>query len=331
MLAYDQDLLDMVFSDLDYLLDRGSGDREGGAGTCVACHRDGLLYEGPSSSHPGASVCNACGVVQPGPVIFEHMCGRRVNTRSSNYKRIHHWHERVSQLLLTESQIPGEHMLLIAERLCDGTHTVICKDAIRAVLRSLGMQIYIEKWLQIIHRVTGVCPPAPGARLLIELDSMFMQLQRPFDKHAHAKRKNFLNYNYVFCRLLQMLGCSQFCMFFPLIKSKQKLKALDEMWAGMAESLKWEVTPLQQVAQFAVRLPRPAAALERIRLSVASTGSAGPQKEQVRMVFQTLDRRHLERLLQRQEQLHCSPSAPSARQTSPVVKRRRRTLASVHR
>ena len=51
----------------------------------------------------------------------------------------------------------------IAERLLDGTHPIInkesLKDVIRGVLRSLNMQLYIEKWLQIIQRCT---PPSPA-------------------------------------------------------------------------------------------------------------------------------------------------------------------------
>ena len=57
----------------------------------------------------------------------------------------------------------------IAERLLDGTHPIINKDVIRGVLRSLNMQLYIEKWLQIIQRCTGIEPPKPGNWLLIML------------------------------------------------------------------------------------------------------------------------------------------------------------------
>ena len=102
-------------------------------------------------------------------------------------------------------------MLLIAERLCDGSFSVINKDNIRTVLRSLKLQIYIEKWLQIIYRITRICPPTPGSQLIGKLDDLFIEMQRPFDCSKLEARKNFLNYNYVFCRLFQMIGCTQFC------------------------------------------------------------------------------------------------------------------------
>ena len=138
----------------------------------------------------------------------------------SNYKRIHHWHERISQLLLAETAIPADEFGRIAQRLLDGTYAVLNKDSIRAVLRSLNMQLFIEKWLQIIQRLTGIEPPKPGPVLMERLDNMFTDLQMPFSHFKRNGRKNFLNYNYVFCRLFQRLGCPQFSMFFPLIKSK---------------------------------------------------------------------------------------------------------------
>ena len=194
------------------------------------------------------------------------MYGSYVPTRGSNYKRIHHFHERISQLLLLESQIPDREMLLIAEKVCDGTIDTLNKDTIRAVLRSLNMQLYIEKWLQIIHRLTGVAPPAPGPLLIRQLDNMFHELQRPFEREAFKApgRKNFLNYNYVFCRLFQAMGCARFSMFFPLIKSRSKLQSLDAMWSDMAGSVNWAVMPLQQVPVFSVRLTEPATSLARL-------------------------------------------------------------------
>ena len=197
------------------------------------------------------------------------MYGSYLPTRGSNYKRIHHFHERISQLLLLESQIPDREMLLIAQKLCDGTVDTLNKDTIRAVLRSLNMQLYIEKWLQIIHRLTGIAPPAPGPLLIKQLDNMFHELQRPFEAFKAPGRKNFLNYNYVFCRLFQAMDCARFSMFFPLIKSRSKLQNLDAMWKSMASSVNWDITPLQQVPVFSVRLTEPATLLARLALQCA--------------------------------------------------------------
>ena len=70
-------------------------------------------------------------------------------------------------------------MLQIGSRLLDGSYDCIGKDDVREVLRVLGLQRHIERWLQILHRVTGVQPPCPGPLILQQLDTLFEELQRP--------------------------------------------------------------------------------------------------------------------------------------------------------
>ena len=303
--CYDQHMLDLVFNDLEHLLSTERPTATSNTNCCVNCGGNALLYNTSSSSYPGSTVCDTCGVVQPGYVFYEEMFGKTLPTRTSNYKRIHHWHERISQLLLMESQIPMDEMLRIAEKLCDGTHKVINKDTVRAVLRSLGLQLYIEKWLQIIFRITRIAPPIPGSMLVCKLDSMFSDLQEPFNCFRSNKRKNFLNYNYVFCRLFQHLKCAQFCMFFPLIKSKSKLRQLDDMWRKMAESLNWEITQLAIVPPFAVRLEQPELLLQQLGSEYVPPVLVAPQTMLPKMVFRTLDRRSVNKMT-RQRWLHHS-------------------------
>ena len=264
LVVSDQGDVDAAFADMEHLLDADRHASKCDSRVCADCGCGEFVYCGSGSPHPGSRVCTACGVVQAGNIYFETMYGKFVPTRGSNYKRIHHWHERISQLLIHESPIPRHEMQLIAEKLCDGTHQVLNKDTIRTVLRSLNLQLYIEKWLQIIYRLTDIRPPCPGPLLIQQLDSMFHELQRPFNTFKMEGRKNFLNYNYVFRRLFQAIGCPKFSMFFPLIKSPSKLRHLDKMWEAMAKSLNWEVTPLLSVPCFSVQLADPSSLLARL-------------------------------------------------------------------
>lgn len=276
MVAHSQEDIDAMFADMDVLLGRDRPARNGRSG-CVNCGSFRFSYESAGSCCPGELVCDDCAIVQPVSNFYETMYGTYVPTRCSNYKRIHHWHERISQLLLMESEIPREQMLEIGKRLLSGQYSAINKDTIRAVLRSLKMQPYIEKYLQVIYRCTGIAPPVPGPQLCQQLDNLFLELQLPFNQAKQEKRKNFLNYNYVFCRLFQKLGCTQFCMFFPLIKSKQKLKVLDETWSNMCGILGWEFTALESVTPFSVHLEQPDVLLWKlIHQSVAIAPVAPP-------------------------------------------------------
>lgn len=282
--TYTQEDIDRAFADLDSILATERPTPHQPTGVCVQCGHASLVR---ASAFDGETVCDACGVIQPGvnlPTEYYFPLPRKY----SNYKRIHHWHERISQLLLLESAIPDQDFRLIATKLCDGTHPVLNKDCIRAVLRSLNMQLYIEKWLQIIHRITGIMPPMPGPLLVRQLDTLFLELQQPFECYKPASRKNFLNYNYVFCRLFQKIGCPQFCMFFPLIKSRQKLRALDETWNNMTASIDWDSPTLQVVAPFAVRLETPSVLLRRICSRIDDSAQAEQRKERLKMECHTL-------------------------------------------
>jgi len=318
MAYHDQAAVDAAFADLDDLLDARTPANYG----CPGC--GGTVFD--RCSNPGKGIqyydtCRGCGVVQPsGFGAVETALARRLP--SSNYKRIHHFHERVSQLMLCESRIPDDQFLQIAERLCDGSHAVINKDVIRCVLRSLNMQLYIEKWLQIIQRITLIEPPKPGGRLLQMLDDMFQELQTPFANVKSTRRKNFLNYNYVLCRLFQKLDCPQFCMFFPLIKSRQKLKVLDEMWTEMVTLLRWEVTPLQLVPAFAVKLEAPDQLLHRIRAQVAAGAQAATRAVPARTEFRKSDQRLLHELDRQTEQARRRSTPPEPVPQRPGSSRR---------
>ena len=119
MVASNQADVDAAFADMEHLLADERPVPVAYAGTCVSCGDSNFVYSGPSSGHPGCRVCDSCGVVENVPVYWETMYGNYLPTKSSNYKRIHHWHERISQLLLMESSIPPAEMLQIAEKLCD--------------------------------------------------------------------------------------------------------------------------------------------------------------------------------------------------------------------
>ena len=312
---------DLALSDLDYLLEL----RYAGAevectdkSTCV-CGAQDFHYAGSGSPWPGSLLCTSCGCVQnnSAPVFYETMYGSVITYRSSNYKRIHHFHERLSQLVLSETNIPKQDMLCIARALCANSPSTITKDSIRKVLRPLKMQRYIERWLQIIYRLTGERPPHISDLLIQQLDVLFVELQRPFDVMKQEGRKNFLNYNYVLRRLFQQVGCSKFCIFFPLIKSESKLRQLDETWENMAKLLHWGVMPLCRSAPFEALLSDPLSALTALELSAEDSALPVLRTAQMRMECRMLDRFHAARVPLEPQLLHSNlPAQQSQKEAS---------------
>ena len=323
--------LDSIFADMDGLL---AAERPAPMahrnGVCRNCASFALVVCG-STGWPGSVVCEDCGVVQSDLIVWERLGCPSLPMRCSNYKRIHHFHERLSQLLIMESLVPPDALLKISEKLCDGSYSYVNKDVIRSVLRSLGLQIYIEKYLQIIHRITGIEPPIPGPLLLQQLDAQFLELQQPFEVCKPKGRKNYLNYNYVFCRLFQRLGCPQFCMFFPLIKSKQKLRQLDDTYNAMCEVLQWPVTPLQVVPPFSVKLEQPERLIERLRAQFSAQIAAAPDTSSSKTGFRKSDQMIVAALQRAQSRRRSILPGPTSRKAACVKKKTKRDRALLPR
>ena len=242
--------LDSYFAIADQLL-RGIAECPEGDGVVWPCCHNCGCRELVVCYRDGGNVCSNCGMVQLEQVYQDAVQFVR---KLSNYKRIHHFHERISQLMLNESTIPSEHLARITQSFKESSAILIDKCTVRKILRSLNLQVYIEKWLSIIWHIAGVRPPPLSQKIMIKLDLMFIALQGPFARCKPDHRKNFLNYNYVFNRLFDLLGLPEYNMFFPLIKSKSKIKALDETWERMCLELGWENRPLVQPKTFIVKV-----------------------------------------------------------------------------
>ena len=199
---------------------------------CDGCGSTQLI----TSYAQGDFVCYDCALVQQVAIMENAPKHWRP---ASNYKRIHHWHERISQFQLQESVIPYKEFDLIEAAIIATGLKRIDKQLIRQVLRSLDMQRYIEKWLQIMNRVTGARPGQLSDEEVVTLDLLFVATQSPFIYFKPDGRKNFMNYNYMFHRLLDFIQRPDLKKYFPLIKSVSKLDVLDSIWEQICDYQGW--------------------------------------------------------------------------------------------
>jgi hypothetical protein len=162
---------------------------------CRNCGGRNFMYSTAGCGHAGAAVCSDCGAVLDSIVNFRHMHGCVLPTRHSNYRRIHHAHERISQLLIQETAIPAAELIQIGDAILAAHAATLNKASVRGVHRSMKMQryIYIERWLQIVQRLADVSPPRPGPQLLMQVDAVFKETQAPFEATKPEGRRDFLN------------------------------------------------------------------------------------------------------------------------------------------
>jgi hypothetical protein len=73
-----------------------------------------------------------------------------------------------------------------------------------------------------------------------------MAIQAPFIKWkaiVDPKRRNFLSYSYVLFKFCQLLGWTQYLQYFSLLKGKEKLRKMDEIWRGICLEMEWDFIP----------------------------------------------------------------------------------------
>ncbi len=199
--------------------------------------------------HDAIMICNLCGYQEP-LLVEQNRPILKQNTKDTShfsYKRINHFREWCNQVQGKEStDIPNDIFEKILNEIKKEKITDIKKityNKMREILKRLRINKYYEHINYIINRINGIPTPQFSAELEEKLCSMFRDIQAPFLKHCPKDRKNFLSYSYVLYKFFQILELKEYLKFFPLLKSREKLYAQDQIWKKICEELNYKVIP----------------------------------------------------------------------------------------
>lgn len=213
---------------------------------CDTCNNEKVLFP-----LEGTYVCELCGEIEPLMTDCEKQNYKENMTEKIGYpyKRINHFNEWLSQFQAKEStEIPKEvydqiHAELHKYKIYDlKTLSVpyMKFKFMKDILKKLNLQSYYEHTTHIICKLSGISPPTINKDTEEKLRFMFRQIQKPFEKHCPKDRLNFLSYSYVLHKFCQLLELDKFIICFPLLKSREKLRAQDKIWEGICKDLKWQ-------------------------------------------------------------------------------------------
>jgi hypothetical protein len=217
---------------------------------CSICKSEtDFIFESKSSSE----ICKNCGNTvytffneEPCPVYTENV----EQVTVFNYKRNNHFQECLNQLQAKENTtIPPIIIQKLAEEFKKYNITnpkLFTPKCIKEYLRKLGYNKYYEHIPTIINEFCGLPAPKLTQDLEQQLKIMFDEIQIPFEKYRLQicpSRKNFLNYNYIFYKMCELLKKDEFLNCFPLLKSREKLYEHDQIWRGICNDLRWEFIP----------------------------------------------------------------------------------------
>lgn len=76
-----------------------------------------------------------------------------------------------------------------------------------------------------------------------ELNTMFWKIQLPFEHHKESERHNFLRYDYVAIKCMEIIDKKQYTDVFKMPKSKKIIRKYDRIWKKICHELGWTFYP----------------------------------------------------------------------------------------
>jgi len=197
-------------------------------------------------SSEGILVCPKCGSEEYSLVVSDFPSFRDPPKERNNYayKKINHLNEILNQFQAKEStmipeEVMNEVVLEIRKRRINNIADLTEKE-IREILKKLGRSKYYEHAAHILSRLNGNPPPTITPEIEEKIRAMFQEIQAPFLLYCPNDRTNFLSYSYILYKFFELLDLDEYKVYFPLLKSRDRLIAHDHIWAKICDYLKWE-------------------------------------------------------------------------------------------
>jgi hypothetical protein len=208
---------------------------------CIQCN---VAREEISSE--GILVCPKCGSEEYSLVVSDFPSFRDPPMERNNYayKKINHLNEILNQFQAKESTIipedvMNEVILEIRKRRINNIADLSEED-IRQILKKLGRSKYYEHRAHILSRLNGNPPPTITPEIEEKIRAMFQEIQAPFLLYCPNDRTNFLSYSYILYKFFELLELDEYKVYFPLLKSRDRLIAHDQIWKKICDYLRWE-------------------------------------------------------------------------------------------
>jgi hypothetical protein len=214
---------------------------------CKVCNSSNIFQDDVNADN----VCMDCGVCDK--YLGEELTYKEEQEMNEKmvvncgYKKENHLNEWILQFQGRETTTIPEEVIeqLKSEFKKQKIKTVseISREKVKQILKKLKLTKFYEHSTHITHLLNGLKPPEMSQALEERLRKMFRDIQDPFIKHCPKDRNNFLSYSYVLYKFCELLEEDQYLPFFPLLKSKEKLRHQDVIWKKICKEVQWEYIP----------------------------------------------------------------------------------------
>jgi hypothetical protein len=210
---------------------------------CELCNNETIINE-------GYITCTSCGTISEQSIqdfqnSYKDICDISIKNQFS-YKRINRFNEILSTLQAKENTnipdyvITTVHNEISKEKSIDTSNIDIFK--IKYYLKRLSLTQYYEHAPHILNQINGIIPVKIPQYVEDKFREMFKDIQDPFENVKSdlcPDRLSFLSYNYVLYKFCELLDLDEYKIYFPLLKSVEKLRIQDKIWKGICNQLDW--------------------------------------------------------------------------------------------
>ena len=194
----------------------------------------------------GILACPLCGSEEYMMVVSDFPSFRDPPKERNNYayKKINHLNEILNQFQAKESTIIPDEVM--NEVVCEikkrriQNIAELCEKDIREILKKLNRSKYYEHAAHIVSRLNGNPPPTITPEIEEKIRAMFQDIQAPFLLYCPNDRTNFLSYSYILYKFFELLELDEYKVYFPLLKSRDRLISHDQIWKKICDYLRWE-------------------------------------------------------------------------------------------
>lgn len=159
------------------------------------------------------------------------------------YKQANHFRDHLKRVQGREStEIPTEILEQVYAELDKKgrDRSRVTPEDIRLILKLLGCSHLYSHKVRIWSLATGKAPPTMSTTQENELMHLFQLLMAPWDKVRPKGRSNMLSYEYILQKFCLMLGYTELASHFKVLKSRDKLRAQDQMWQALCKELNFD-------------------------------------------------------------------------------------------
>lgn len=208
------------------------------------CNRCNVAREEVAAE--GILACPMCGSEEYMMVVSDFPSFRDPPKERNNYayKKINHLNEILNQFQAKESTIIPDEVM--NEVVCEikkrriQNIAELCEKDIREILKKLNRSKYYEHAAHIVSRLNGNPPPTITPEIEEKIRAMFQDIQAPFLLYCPNDRTNFLSYSYILYKFFELLELDEYKVYFPLLKSRDRLISHDQIWKKICDYLRWE-------------------------------------------------------------------------------------------